>query len=80
MPETMKEFNFGRLTRSPKYSQYLDGEIWKFSAEELEEYPAGATTVRSGINSAANRQDLSLRSQITEDGDLIVQVYEKEDE
>ncbi len=64
MPETIKEFRFGRMTRANKYEEYLNGDIWVFSAEELAEYPKGAETVRSGMYTAARRMNLSIRSQI----------------
>ncbi len=78
MPETIDEFKFGRLTRPNKYEEYLDGNIWLFTAEELEEYTKGAQTVRSGVYSAAARTNMRVRSQIREDGALVVQAVEKE--
>ncbi len=79
MPETIKEHKFGRLTRANKYEEYLDGQIWRFSAEELKAWPKGAETVRSGFYTAAQRLNKRVHSQITEDGDLIIQAVDKEE-
>ncbi len=79
MPKTIKEFKFGRMTGQGLYDEYLDGEIWVFSADELTEYPKGAETVRSGITSAAARVGKRTRSQINQDGELTIQVREKEE-
>jgi len=81
MPKTIKEFKFGRMTGQGRYGEYLDGQIWVFSADELEEYPKGAETVRSGITSAASRAGLKVRSQIGQDGSLTIQtLLEEEDQ
>lgn len=80
MPEVVKEHQFSRLGRNPQYDQYLDGQIYKWSKDELKEFSKGADTVRSGVTSAAARNGLSIRSQILEDGSLIMQAYEKEKE
>ena len=79
MPKTIKEFKFGRMTGQGMYDEYLDGEIWVFSADELKEYPKGADTVRSGITSAAVREGKRTQSQISQDGELTIRVYEKEE-
>ena len=79
MPKTIKEFKFGRMTGQGKYDEYLDGQIWVFSADELKEYPKGAETVRSGITSAAVRHGKHCQSQISQDGELTIRVYEKEE-
>ena len=84
MPETIKEFRFGRMTRANKYEEYLNGDIWVFSAEELAEYPKGADTVRSGMYTAARRMNLSIRSQInnpdTDELELVIQSYDPTEE
>ncbi len=79
MPETIKEFKFGRMTGQGKYKEYLDGEIWVFTADELKEYSSGALTVRSGITSAAVREGLKVRSQIETDGSLVIQTLTEEE-
>ncbi len=80
MPKTIEEFNFGRMTGQGRYDEYLDGEIWVFSADELTEYPKGAETVRSGITSAAVRINKRTQSQINQDGELTIRVFEKDGE
>ncbi len=79
MPKTIREFKFGRMTGQGRYDEYLDGQIWVFSVDELKEYPKGAETVRSGITSAAAREGLSTQSQITQEGELTIRVFEKEE-
>ena len=80
MPRNIKEFRFGRMTRANKYEEYLNGDIWVFSADELTEYPKGALTVRSGIYTAARRMNLSVRSQINEKDELVIQSYDPTEE
>ncbi len=80
MPHTVEEHKFGRLTRSPKYDQYLDGQIYVWTEEELQEYGNGAATVRSGLYSAAVRNNMRLRSQLQEDGSLVAQAFDESEE
>jgi len=78
MPHTVKEHKFGRLTRTAQYDQYLDGQIYVWSEEELEEYSNGAATVRSGLYSAARRNRRRARSQIV-DGELFFQAFAEQE-
>lgn len=79
MPHEIEEHNFGRLTRSPKYDEFLDGKIYVWTEDELAEYGNGAISLRGSLYSAANRRDLKIRSQIREDGSLVVQAYDPEE-
>jgi len=78
MPHTVEAHKFGRLSRRPQYDKYLDGQIYVWTEEELEELSNGAQTVRSGVYSAAARNNMSVRTQIV-DGELYVQATEKEE-
>ncbi len=84
MPHNIEGFRFGRMTRANKYEEYLNGDIWVFSADELAEYPKGAETIRSGMYTAARRMNLSIRSQINHDAEgqpeLVIQSYDPTEE
>ena len=79
MPEVVGEHKFGRLSRPPQYDQYLDGQIYLWNEEELEEFPKGAQTLRSGLYSAAARKGVRCRTQLIEGKGLYFQAIESEE-